>query len=133
MKTFLIVAVVAVLVATPEAATKSAKSETCRDAFGQTQKDLDNALAFCKESVPPDLNVQGVIAMESLLWVKVPRTLANVMMRDKLTTEQVVKNWMAAWKKHSGSKSVTVHVEWQDVEIAKRQTSLFRGDTVTVK
>lgn len=111
----------------------SAKSETCREAVGKTQRDLDNALAFCKQSVPKDLNLQGVIAMESLLWVKITRSLANVMMADKLTTEQVVKNWMSAWKKHSGSKAVTVYVEWGDVEIAKGDTTIFSGDKVTIK
>jgi len=73
------------------------------------------------------------MAMESLLWVKISRELAEVMLRDKLTTEQVVKNWMTAWKKHSGSKAVTVYVEWQDVQIAKGETTLFSGDTVTIK
>jgi hypothetical protein len=111
----------------------SGKSETCREAVGQTQQDVNNALAFCKGSIPKDLDVQGVMAMESLLWVEITRQVANVMMADKLTTEQVVKNWMSAWKKHSGSKSVTVYVEWGDVEIAKGDTTIFSGDKVTVK
>ena len=40
---------------------------------------------------------------------------------------------MAAWKKLSGSLSVTVYVECQDVEIAKGDTTIFSGDKVTVK
>jgi hypothetical protein len=55
------------------------------------------------------------------------------MMRDSLTTEQVVKNWMAAWKELSGSLSVVVHVEWQDVEVAKGDTTVFSGDKVTIR
>ena len=67
------------------------------------------------------------------MWVKVSRPVADYMRKDTLTTEQVVKNWMAAWKKHSGSSAVTVHVEWQDVEIAKGQTTILSGDKVTIR
>ena len=116
-----------------QAKSVSGKSETCRQAVGKTQKDLDNALAFCKSSVPKDLAVQGVIAMESLLWIKVNRALADALRADRLTTEQVVKQWINQWKTLSGSKSVTVYVEWQDVEIAKGETTIFSGDKVTIK
>ena len=120
-------------VVTAQSKPLSGKSETCREAVGKTQKDLDNALAFCKGSIPKDLNVVGVIAMESLLWIKVNRALADAMRADRLTTEQIVKRWMTAWKTHSGSKAVTVFVEWMDVEIAKGDTTIFSGDKVTIK
>jgi len=71
--------------------------------------------------------------MESLLWVKVGRNLANVMIADKLSTEQVVKNWMKGWKALSGSQAVTVYVEWRDVQIAQGDTSILRGDVVTMR
>lgn len=111
----------------------SGKSDTCIQVEGKTAKDRDNALAFCKAGVPKDLGVTGAMAMESLLWLKVSRPTANLMMADPLSTEQIVKNWMGAWKKLSGSKAVTVYVEWGDVEIAKGDTTLFSGDKVTVK
>jgi hypothetical protein len=55
------------------------------------------------------------------------------MIADRLSTEAVVKRWMGTWKTLTGSKAVTIHVEWGDVEIAKGETSLFRGDVVTIK
>ena len=71
--------------------------------------------------------------MESLLWVKVSRPMAEQMLADRLTSEQVVLNWMRGWKQLSGSSSVTVTVEWEDVQIAKGQTTLFSGDKVTFR
>ena len=59
--------------------------------------------------------------------------MAEQMLADRLTSEQVVLNWMRGWKQLSGSSSVTVTVEWGDVQIAKGQTTLFSGDKVTFR
>jgi hypothetical protein len=115
------------------AAQVSGTSPTCGPVNGKTTKDRNNAMAFCAQAVPKDLNVQGAIAMDMLLWVKISRPVANIMRADRLTTEQVVKNWMRTWKGISGSQSVTVHVEWQDVEVAKGDTTILRGDVVTIR
>ncbi len=114
------------------AAQVSGSTRTCGPVNGKTAQDRDNAIRFCAASVPKDLQVQGVMAMESILWVKVSRPLANLMRADRLSAEQVVKNWMGAWKSISGSKAVTVYVEWQDVKIAEGSTTLLRGDVVTI-
>jgi hypothetical protein len=108
------------------------KSPTCGQVDGKTAKDRDNALAFCKAGVPEAGVISSISAIKSLLWVKVSREIAEMMRRDRLTTEQLVKNWMKAWKHLSGSKAVTVYVEWKDVEIAKGDTTLFSGDKVTI-
>ena len=42
-------------------------------------------------------------------------------------------NWMKAWKQLSGSRAVTVYLEWQEIEIAKGETTLFSGDKVTIR
>jgi len=110
----------------------SGESPTCGPVNGKTPKDRDNALAFCKQSVVRGA-VVGVITMESLVWIKVGRNMADAMRADRLNTEQAVKNWMTGWKKVSGSKAVTVHVEWQDVEIARGQTTVLSGDQVTIR
>jgi hypothetical protein len=110
----------------------SGKSPTCGEVNGKTAKDRDNVLAFCAKGVPKGL-ISGAIAMESLLWLKVPRATADAMRADRLSTEQLMKVWMTGWKQHSGSKAVTVYVEWQDVEIAKGETTLFSGDRVTIR
>lgn len=50
--------------------------------------------------------------MDTLVWLTITRDLADVLMRDKLTTEQIVKNWMKAWKALVSSQAVTVTVQW---------------------
>jgi hypothetical protein len=52
---------------------------------------------------------------------------------DRLSTENIVKNWMRAWKVLSGSQAVTVYVQWQNVDVVKGETSLLSGDVVTIK
>ena len=69
MRLAVAVALVCGFVASAEAQSKkpvSAKSETCKEAIGQNQKDLDNALAFCSAAIPKDLGVQAVMAMDCL-------------------------------------------------------------------
>lgn len=120
-------------VATPRAEQAlSATSPTCGQVAGKTQKDVDAAIAFCRGGVPSGL-VSGIIAMESLVWLKVTREVANIMLADTLQTEQVIKGWMRGWRQVSGSRSVTVAVEWGDVEIATGQTTLLSGDRVTFR
>jgi hypothetical protein len=119
--------------AVPALGQVAGRSDTCGPVNGKTATDRDNALRFCAGSVPKDLQVSGVIAMDSIVWVMVGRQLANVMRNDRLSTEQVVKRWMRAWKSITERQAVTVYVEWQDVEIAKGEVSLVRGDVVTIK
>jgi hypothetical protein len=129
-----VVGLVILFCASPGSAqTFSAKSGTCQEALGRTQKDLNNALAFCQKVVPKEMDIQGVTANDSLVHIKVVRGLANSLMADKLGAEQTVKVWMNTWKNISGSKAVTVFVEWGDVEVAKGQTTILSGDKVTIK
>lgn len=116
----------------PTAAATSAMSPTCGEVHGKTAEDLQNALAFCERGITKGVT-EGAVAMSSILWLKVPREIADEMRADTLTTEQLVKTWMRGWKQHSGSEAVTVFVEWQDVEIAKGETTVFSGDQVTVR
>ena len=108
----------------------SGRSETCGPITGQTKQDLENVQAFCR-AVPEGAAV-GAYAMQSLLWVKVTRSMAEAMRADRLSAEQLVKTWMTGWKSLSGSGAVTVQVEWRDVLIAEGQTTLFSGDRVTI-
>jgi hypothetical protein len=108
-------------------------SPNCGEISGDTAADLEHLKAFCAQIVPKDLGVIGARASEMLLWIQVPRRLADYMRLDHLTTEQVVKKWMANWKVQSGSVSVVVYVMWGDVEVAKGDTSIFSGDVVTIK
>lgn len=115
------------------AAQKSGSSPTCHQIEGKTPTDYERVVKFCSAAIPQALDVQGVIAMDSLMWIKIGRPLANVMLRDRLTTEQIVKNWMKAWRSLTNGQVVTVTVQWQDVDIAVGDTTLFGGDRVTIK
>jgi hypothetical protein len=108
-------------------------SATCGPISGSTSADLEHLKAFCAEVVPKGLGVESARASEMLLWIEVPRGLADYMRSDRLTTEQVVKKWMANWKVQSGSVSVVIYVMWGDVEVVKGDTTLFSGDVVTIK
>ena len=66
----------------------SGRSPTCGPINGKTKQDLSNVKKFC-EAVPDGVAV-GAYAMESLLWVKISRAMAQQMRTDRLTAEQVV-------------------------------------------
>ncbi len=107
-------------------------SPTCIQVIGKTTKERDNALDFCAKGVKPGL-VVGVMVNETLVYIKVTRLTVDAFQYDRLTAEQIVLNWMKAWKAYSGSKVITVYVEWGDVEIARGETTIFNGDQVTIK
>ena len=108
-------------------------SPTCGSIVGKTRTDLRNVKIFCKQVVPEEGIVVGAYSMQSLLWIKLSYEAANVMRRDPLVTEQLVKNWMAVWKLVCESEVVTIYVEWKDVEIARGETTAFSGDKVTLR
>ena len=116
----------------------SGRSPTCGPIHGQTQQDLRNVEAFCSAGIPAELGVEGAEWMGSLLWIKIPRPVANVIRAmDSLDSERLILNWMRRWKQLSGSRVVTITVEWQGIEIAVGQTtaSFFGGaeDEVTIR
>lgn len=102
----------------------------CGPISGDTQEDLQNVKTFC-DPLPTGVIV-GVSAMEMMLWVKVNRASADLLRLDRLTTEQLVLNWMHLWKQITDSPVVTVYIEWKAVEIASGQTTVFSGDKVTI-
>ena len=116
----------------PVLAQASDQTATCGPIAGRTQSDLRNVRQFCAGYVPANRAVVGAYAMSSILRIKVSRPMADQMRADRLTAEQLVKTWMRAWKINSASRSVTITVEWMDVEIAAGQTSVLRGDEVTI-
>ena len=132
MLTVLMVCLWALVVPAPVVAQQSfsGRSETCGPISGQTKQDLQNVEAFCR--AVPEGAAEGAYAMQSLLWVKVTRAMAEAMRADRLSAEQLVKTWMTGWKSLSGSKAVTIQVEWRDVQIAEGETTLFSGDRVTI-
>lgn len=117
----------------PVAAPKtSAQTALCGPIEGKTTDDLNRLVTFCSKGLVPG-TVVGAMAMESLLWLKVSREFADSMRADRLGAEQMVKTWMKIWRSIIGRPSVTVYVEWQDVEIAKGDSTMFGGDEVTIR
>ena len=108
------------------------RSETCGPVIGKTAKDLRNLQIFCSQGIPKGA-VVGAYAMGSLLWIKVSRRMAEGMRADRLSAEQLVRNWIRGWKRNSNSKAVTVTVEWRDVEIAKSQTTWSGKDEISIR
>ena len=113
---------------------KSGRSKTCGPISGKTGRDLENVKKFC-EAIHKDLasGIVGSYGAESILWVKISRSLANAMRADRLSTENLVKKWMRRWRKLTGRKAITVYVEWRKVQIAEGATTIFSGDKVTMK
>lgn len=132
-KRIAIVAALAIMVAAvaPAEESYSGTSDTCGPIIGQTMHDLENVKRFC--TYVPEGATTGAYSMESLLWIKVPQGIAEYMINHSLQTEQLVRNWMTLWKEISDSSAVTIYVEWEDVEIAKGDTTVFRGDIVTIR
>jgi hypothetical protein len=110
----------------------SAKSTLCGEVVGKTATDRDRIVTFCSKGLVPGAIV-GAIANDSLLYLKVSRAMADAVRIDRLSAEQLVKGWMRVWRDLTGRKAVTVYVEWQDVEIAKGDTTLLSGDKVTIR
>ena len=97
---------------------------------GESSQDADRARRFCRSSVVLPNTVTRIEAYETLLWVHVTELLAREMIADTLTAESLVKTWMSAWKRLSGSAAVTVYVMWRNVEVAQGDVALFGGDRV---
>lgn len=109
----------------------SSTSATCGQIYGDSRADLQNLKRFCDAGISEGAAV-GAYAMETLLTMKVSRTLAYQMRADPLGAKQLVLTWMRGWRQMTGSAAVTVYVKWGDVEIAEGDSSLFGSDTVTL-
>ena len=107
------------------------RSDICGPIIGKTQDDLKNLREFCSDYMPEGM-ATGALARDSMLWFMVSRRMAEQMRADRLSTEQLILNWMRLWKGKSDSRAVTVGVKWQDVEIAKGETTFLSGDQVTI-
>ena len=128
--TVLIVAAAAAL-AVAEVESYSGTSPTCGQIIGDSPKTLEALRSFCENL--PEGAVVGAYAMDMMLFVKVDRDMAIAMLADTLSLEQIVLLWMKGWKLESENRIVTVTIEWGDVEIAKGQSTAFRGDQVTIR
>jgi hypothetical protein len=113
-------------------AQETGTSPTCGPVSGKSKADLAHVLSFCTKGVTDGVAV-GAYAMESLLWIKVPKSIADAFLADRLMAEQLMRVWMKGWKQESGLKAVTIYVEWGDVEIARGETTVLSGDKITIK
>ena len=107
-------------------------SPTCGPIVGKSKADLQNVKRFCSEAIPEKI-VVGAYAMDMMLWVKVNQTTAQTLLSDTLRSERIIRTWMKGWKQITGEPVVTIYVEWDDIEIAKGQTTAFSGDKVSFR
>ena len=105
-------------------------SATCGPIHGKTAKDVQNLTTFCAQRIAR-ASVLEVYAMDSILRLKVSRSVADQMEKDPSRTSKLLQTWTAAWKQISGSNSVTVTVESGYNEMAKGETKILSGDEVT--
>ena len=133
VRLLVVMAVVALAAALAAAETKSysGTSPTCGQIIGDTPETLEALRSFCEHV--PEGAVIGAYAIDMLLYVKVDRDMALALLADTLSLEQIVLLWMKGWKLESENSIVTVTIEWGDVEVAKGQSTAFRGDQVTIR
>ena len=103
-------------------------SEHCGEVIGQTREVARNVARMC-DGLPGKL-FHGAYAIESMLFLKAPRSIAEIMLRNSLQTERLMLRWMEDWKRIGGFQVVTITVEWGDVVIVEGQTTVLRGDAV---
>lgn len=104
----------------------------CHEIVGKSASDLEHLKTFCSKGLV-EKTIVGAIGDDSLLYLKVSRDFAEAMRADRLSAEQLVKNWMTVWRSLTSRHSVTVTVEWQDVEVAKGEATILHGDRVTIR
>ena len=66
-------------------------------------------------------------AQESILYVDISRSFYDHMMRDKLTSKELIKLWMRGMRKESGKRSVTVWIYVDKVKVIEGDT-LWTGE-----
>lgn len=119
-----------VVSATPAA--RSATSATCGEVAAVEPKDLQNAQRFCDKAVASG-DVVGVIAMESMLTLKVTREFAEGLLANRLDADNLIRAYMQHWRAVTGRTSVTVQIEYGQAHVATGDTTLTRGDVVTFR
>lgn len=128
----LVVGLLALCCAPTAFAQETGTSPTCGPVSGKSKEDLTHVLNFCAKGVPDGIAV-GAYAMESLLWIKFPKGVAEDFLANRLMAEQLMSVWMEGWKQESGQSIVTIYIEWGDVEIARGESTVFNGDKITIK
>ena len=107
-----------------------AESETCVWAAGVTIMDLANVEGFCNDFITEPGVVVTAYANETLLFLEFNYESAEYLLSHQLQGERLIRAWMNEWKERTDSSAVTLYVMWGEVQIAKGQTTLLRGDVV---
>ena len=107
-----------------------AESKTCVWAAGVTRVDLTNVEGFCNDLITEPGVVVTAYANETLLFLEFNYESAEYLLSHQLQGERLIRAWMNDWKERTDSSAVTLYVMWEEVQIAKGRTTLFRGDVV---
>ena len=108
---------------------------SCERMAGGPAEDLNNVKAFCADGITKEIApmISRVVAYGEILKIHVDQTMALAMKRSPLDTKRAVMTWMSVWRRITGSRVVTVEVEWEGVPVATGDFSSFGGgDQVTI-
>lgn len=114
--------------------TQVVEDEYCQVIIAKDTDSMVAAQAFCLMLVPAieaGFMIEGVGAGGPLLDIRVGKDVAEGFLADKLMGEQIVLDWMKAWKSLGEWSLVVVTIYWKDVKIVEGDTTVFNGDVVT--
>jgi hypothetical protein len=101
----------------------------CRSVGGPTANDRFVATQICNALAAPD-SIDRIEVMESLAWVHVVRGFADAMQRDRLSAKGFVTRVGNLLQSHGKQGAVTIEVKWNDIRVAKGQTTILSGFVV---
>ena len=92
--------------------------------------DAEAARAWC--DAMPDGVISAASADGPLLTLWVERSMAEQMLGNAATTQEIVLKMMDRWKDAAGLLSVVITIRYGEVRVAVGDTTVGRGDVVTI-
>ena len=100
----------------------SVQALACSQSHGKSEKDKQVAARIC-EVFKDNPHILMMSAQESILYVDISRTFYDEMMRDKLTSKELIKVWLRGMRVESGNRAVTVWIYVNKVKVIEGNTS----------
>ena len=104
--------------------------ERCGTVTAADEADAEAARSWCN-AMPADV-IEAVSADGPLLTLWVERSMAEQMLGNAATTEEVIHKMMDRWKLETDRLSVVVTIRYGEVRVAVGDTTVGRGDVVTI-
>ena len=104
--------------------------ERCGTVTAADDADAEAARAWC--DAMPDGVISAASADGPLLTLWVERSMAEQMLGNAATTQEIVLKMMDRWKDAAGLLSVVITIRYGEVRVAVGDTTVGRGDVVTI-